>query len=171
VGALLDSVMSSPDVAHQIAAAGLSSDVLSVIALDIGEDNELASARNRVHWELWDGTSPINGVSADVIRAQNDVVGEAYTVWVDGAVVIFQPHALGSGFLPLDPAAIRNQAAADANALINSIAYQAIMATVMARLAAVEAARGVVVTPLGPMDRASMTPQSVAGTQARGRLP
>jgi len=67
--------------------------------------------------EIWDRTSPINGIPAvDVLDQRNDIpaTGDVVIVKRDGAIVLFQPHdAEQPGFAPIvDGAAVGAQMAA-----------------------------------------------------------
>jgi len=67
--------------------------------------------------EIWDRTSPINGIPAvDVLDQRNDIpaTGDVVIVKRDGGIVLFQPHdAEQPGFAPIvDGAAVGAQMAA-----------------------------------------------------------
>ena len=44
-------------------------------------------------YKLWDGTSPINGVSANKIKEMYNISGAVYVIYnPEGKVQVFQPH-------------------------------------------------------------------------------
>lgn len=62
--------------------------------------------------DIWDGTSPINGVSADEVRASRTDIPTDGTVTLirdaaTGAVVVFQPHLPEEGIKRMTPAVAR----------------------------------------------------------------
>lgn len=83
-----------------------------------------AKHRARIEPRHWDGKSPINGVSAEVVRAQpNHNVGEVYTLDVDGQTVFLQPFKPGvSGFQPMTAADVLTVAKAHADDLAAQMA-------------------------------------------------
>jgi len=70
-------------------------------------DQDALHAAEAPRWthEIWDRTSPINGIpAADVLDQRNDIptTGDVVIVKRDGAIVFFQPHdAEQSGFAPI----------------------------------------------------------------------
>lgn len=77
-------------------------EVLDAVLLNIPTDAFAAAAANRVRWEWWDGVTPVNGVPADVVRAQFAIPDLAFLVYVDDRLVYFQPHdPTVDGLVPL----------------------------------------------------------------------
>lgn len=66
--------------------------VIDAVLMGVDVNAASSSAQVRVQWEWWDGTSPINGVPADRVRAQVGDVDRAYVVYVDGKATYFQTH-------------------------------------------------------------------------------
>jgi len=54
--------------------------------------------KQRIKVEYWDGESPVNGVSADVIKSDDSFPkhpnAKGYFIFVDGNLVMFQYHTL-----------------------------------------------------------------------------
>jgi hypothetical protein len=70
-------------------------------------DTDALTAAETSRWahEVWDRTTPINGVpAADVLAKRNDIpaAGEVVIVKHDGKIVMFQPHDPSQpGFAPI----------------------------------------------------------------------
>jgi hypothetical protein len=92
--AFLDDVRAALEAENRANGTRVAVEVLDAMMLGLETERELEGARQRVTWEVWDWTSPINGVSAEEIRQRPDVIpGEAYIISVDGVPTIFQPHS------------------------------------------------------------------------------
>jgi hypothetical protein len=88
--------MSHPDATDEEIQAAFES---------IDTDALTAAETSRWTFEIWDRTTPINGVPAiDVISKRNDIpeTGDIVLISVDGKIVMFQPHdPIEPGFAPI----------------------------------------------------------------------
>lgn len=93
---------------EQLTASGqvLSAEALDAIWFGLPDDAAaLAAVADRVRWQWWDGSSPVNGVPADVVTADYDIRGTAYLVFIDNVLVYFQTHDPSqAGMVALDQA-------------------------------------------------------------------
>lgn len=103
---------------------------LATVDIDALYDEERAAWET----EVWDRTSPINGVPAEHFLARDDVkdTGDIYLLKQNGQVVVFQPHEPekeGLVAIPKGQGGTRGAAHAD------TIAGQAVRARVMREVA------------------------------------
>jgi len=88
-----------------------------------------AAEQSRYRIELWDKTSPINGVPAERIKGNDyPAGGEVYLIFVDGNLVFLQKHDPDQmGFVPMTA----QSATAKAQAQIDKMVEQTIDQKVM----------------------------------------
>lgn len=139
---LTDAAKEAVGFVYRTEGRELNATLLNAVLIGVNEVEERAKIAARVSWEPWDWVSPINGVSAEEIRARPDVLpGQAYLIVVDGAPRIFQPHAPGvAGLAPIESeAAMRAAAEQQMRELIDGLTIQHIAGVAVQRLAALEA--------------------------------
>lgn len=127
---------------YRLEGRELDTTVLEAVLIDVNESAERTSALNRVVWKPWDWVSPINGVPAETVRERADVLpGQAYLIYVDGTVAVFQPHLPNSpGLVPLDSEeSMRVAAEGQAAELVDNLAIHQIVERATRRLLAVAA--------------------------------
>jgi hypothetical protein len=141
-----------------------SDEVLDAVVLNLPVGGFVTAASDRVRWEWWDGTSPVNGVPAEQVRARFTIPGLAFLVYVDDQLVYFQPHdPLADGLVPLtvdsDPVVV-----SFVNDVVQRLAFEAFMTVAGFQLQQValqqQARTGVVPTP------ADMNPNAVRRRRA-----
>lgn len=104
---------------------------IAVAFLDVDQVAIAAAVDRRVRWERWDRQSPINGVPAETVLASRTDYqgGEIYVVYVDDALVYFQPAD------PTDGSMVTEQTlAAVADAQVASIEGEMIRTDLLAAI-------------------------------------
>lgn len=90
--------------------------------------------RNRVQWEVWDRTSPINGVAAEDVLARPEYgnTGSIYLVRVDGRVTLFQPHLPEvQGLQDMDDEGAEWVAAVHADNMVTEMTIASVVSTLL----------------------------------------
>lgn len=66
---------------------------IAVALLDVDQAAISTTVGKRVKWEIWDKTSPINGVDAETVMSHRDDYqgGEVFLIYVDDQLTFFQP--------------------------------------------------------------------------------
>lgn len=99
---------------------------LLILSTDVSSVQDAHSGR--VQWAIWDKTSTVNGAPPNAVLGRLDHVGgEVYLIWVDGDLVVLQPHHPETGgAMTLSEA--QTLAAQHAGALVNAMAMETVVA-------------------------------------------
>lgn len=110
---------------------------VALAATSIDVDAISSDVDARVSWEVWDKSTPINGVEPDYFLNRDDYAGgEVYLVRLDGRVVMVQPHVPGvDGLEPITPNVVRRLAEEQKQQIVEDMSFIAVVDAVEASVA------------------------------------
>lgn len=80
---------------------------------------------SKLRYEVWDGVSPINGISANVIRSQYPYANKIYLVYYNDVPIYLQPHKpFVNGLIPISEDEIDAVAGEHLNYIAENFATQ-----------------------------------------------
>lgn len=89
-------------------------------------DTDLAAARPRVRYEVWDQKMPINGVDPGTIKTRSDYQGgEIYLVYIDNALAYLQPHdPFVDGYVPMSKENVDQRAQEHVDRIVETLTLE-----------------------------------------------